>query len=90
MTVTDVPDRARFEIDVDGTPAGFAAYRLTRGKITFTHTEIDDGFAGQGVGGQLARGALDAARARGLRVVPRCPFIRGWIEKHPEYSDLVG
>ncbi|GJF06441.1 hypothetical protein PSD17_53880 [Pseudonocardia sp. D17] len=52
----------------------------------FTHTEVDDRFGGRGLGGVLARGALDAARARGLRVRPDCPFIRSWIEKHPEYS----
>jgi predicted GNAT family acetyltransferase len=88
-TVTDAPERSRFEISVDGTPAGFAVYRLAPGRITFVHTEIDDAYAGQGLGGKLARAALDDVRARGLAVRPDCPFIRGWIARHPDYADLV-
>lgn len=89
VTVTDAPERSRFEITVDGVPAGFAVYELTPGRITFVHTEIDDAYAGQGLGGRLARAALDDARARGLAVRPKCPFIKGWIAKHPDYADLV-
>ena len=59
------------------------------GRITFVHTEIDDAYAGQGLGGKLARAALDDVRARGLAVRPDCPFIKGWIAKHPDYADLV-
>ena len=80
----------RYEAHVDGELAGFARYQLDGERIVFTHTEVDDRFEGQGVGSQLARFALDEVRARGgLRVVPRCPFIKSWIEKHPEYADLV-
>ena len=88
--VTDAPERSRFEITVDGALAGFAFYRLRPGHITFVHTEIDDAYGGRGLGGQLARAALDAARARGLVVRPDCPFIKSWIAKHPEYAALVG
>ncbi|MFC5753975.1 GNAT family N-acetyltransferase [Actinomadura rugatobispora] len=87
--VTDNAEAKRYEVRVDGEPAGFAEYRLRPGKIVFTHTEVDGAFGGQGVGGALARGALDDARAKGLAVVPLCPFIKGWIEKHPDYQDLV-
>jgi predicted GNAT family acetyltransferase len=87
----DNPEESRYEGWVDGKLAGFAAYRLEPGRIVFTHTEVDDAYEGQGVGSTIARFALDDVRARGdLRVVPRCPFIRGWIEKHPDYQDLVG
>ena len=80
----------RYEASVDGEPAGLAAFELDGDRIVFTHTEVDDRFEGQGVGSRLARYALDDVRARGsLRVVPRCPFIRSWIEKHPEYADLL-
>lgn len=89
VEVADVPERSRFEILVDGAVAGFAIYRLAPGRITFVHTEIDDAYAGQGLGGKLARAALDTARARGLAVRPDCPFIKGWIAKHPDYADLV-
>lgn len=90
--VTDRPEKSRYEIlagDGGTETAGFAEYHLSEGEIAFIHTEIDGRFAGQGLGGVLARGALDDARARGLRVLPYCPFIRGWIGKHPEYADLV-
>jgi predicted GNAT family acetyltransferase len=90
VTVTDHPDQSRFEATVDGRLAGFAAYRLTAHTITFTHTEIDDAFEGHGVGSTLVRHALDDVRARGgLRVRPLCPFVKAWIEHHPDYQDLV-
>jgi predicted GNAT family acetyltransferase len=87
--VVDNPDRSRFEIAVDGKPAGLATYRLRPGVITFLHTEIDDAYEGQGLGGKLVRAALDSARQRGLRVIPSCPFVKSWIERHPDYADLV-
>jgi predicted GNAT family acetyltransferase len=89
---TEVADdrlRSRWEARVDGDLAGAAAYELADGVVTFTHTVVADAFEGQGVGSALARTALDDARARGLAVVPRCPFIAGWIEHHPDYADLV-
>lgn len=85
------PDRQRYEARLDGQLAGFAEYEL-RGEdlIVFTHTEVDDAFEGRGVAGAIARFALDDVRATGTRrVVPRCPFIKSWIEKHPDYQDLV-
>jgi predicted GNAT family acetyltransferase len=87
--ILDVAEWSRFEIHVDGRLAGFANYRAEPGKITFTHTEIDSMYEGQGLGGKLARFALDDARKRDLAVYPNCPFIRGWIEKHPDYVALV-
>ncbi|WP_432181130.1 GNAT family N-acetyltransferase [Streptomyces sp. NBC_00063] len=89
--VTDRPEKSRYEILADdGTEtAGFAEYHLSEGEIAFIHTEIDSRFAGRGLGGLLAREALGDARARGLCVLPYCPFIRGWIRNHPEYADLV-
>jgi predicted GNAT family acetyltransferase len=90
VQVTDNPDESRFEARVDGELAGFAAYEAADDLIIFTHTEVDDAFEGRGVGSALARGALDAVRADGRRkVLPRCPFVRSWIEKHPDYQDLV-
>ena len=88
--VTDNPESSRFEAHLDGELAGFAAYQAADDLIMFTHTEVFDAFEGKGVGSALARGALDAVRTDGSRkVLPRCPFIRGWIEKHPDYQDLV-
>lgn len=80
----------RYEVYVDGELAGFAAYELDDRRIVFTHTEVDDRFEGHGVGSTLARGALDDVRSAGTRrVVPRCPFIKAWIDQHPDYADLV-
>jgi predicted GNAT family acetyltransferase len=90
IVVRDNPEAGRYEGWVDGALAGFAEYRIVGGRIIFTHTEVDEAFEGQGIGSALAGGALDDVRERvQLPVVPRCPFIRGWIERHPTYADLV-
>lgn len=89
IEVVDRPERSRYEIAVDGEPAGWARYRPHGDRLVFDRTEILPEFAGQHLGSQLAAGALDDVRARGLLVVPECPFIRKWIGKHPQYQDLV-
>ncbi|MEH1166090.1 GNAT family N-acetyltransferase [Micromonospora sp. CPCC 205539] len=88
--VEDNPAKHRFEILVDDALAGFAAY-LPRSPevLVFTHTEVNPGFQGKGVGGTLIRNTLDQVRARGGQVVPQCPFMAAFINKHPEYADLV-
>jgi hypothetical protein len=80
--------KERFELEADGHLA-VAQYHLKHGTITFTHTIVPEELEGRGIGGQLARAALDTARSEGLAVVPKCPFIRAYIERHPEYQDLV-
>jgi predicted GNAT family acetyltransferase len=87
--IHDNPLASRWEARVDGVLAGAAAYQRSDGVVTFTHTVVEEAFEGQGVGGALARTVLDDAREQGLTVVPRCPFIAGWIEHHPDYADLV-
>ena len=93
--MTDVETRKnesenRYEALVEGEVAGFSAYQLTDLLVVFTHTEVDDAYEGQGVGSALARAALDDVRAQGTRkVLPMCPFIKSWIERHPDYGDLV-
>lgn len=89
VVVTDVPAASRYEARVGDELLGIAEYRLTRDVITFLHTEVLPAAEGRGVGSQLARTALDDARARGLRVRPLCPFISAYIRRHPEYQDLV-
>ena len=90
VVVTNSPDEKRYEARLDGALAGFAEYQLTDELIVFTHTEVDPEFEGRGVGGALARHALDEVAAEGTRtVVPRCPFFRAWIRRHPEYRPLV-
>jgi uncharacterized protein len=87
--VVDVEARTRFEIRVDGATAGHAEYHRRGSTISFVHTVVEDAYSGKGLAGRLARAALDDARARGLAVLPFCPFVRGWIAKHPDYVDLV-
>lgn len=83
-------ERSRFEITTqDGKLAGFAEYAARDGVVELTHTEVGDEFEGQGIGSKLAREVLDQIRATGDQVVPSCPFIKSWIEKHPDYQDLV-
>jgi uncharacterized protein len=88
--VTNNVERSRFEIHVaDGRLAGFTQYREGDGVRDFFHTVVKDEFEGQGIGGKLARAALDQTRAEGLKVIDSCPFIKGWIAKHPDYQDLL-
>ena len=87
--VVDNAEAHRFEILVEDQIAGFAEYRRRDGAVAFTHTVIDPGFEGRGLGSVLARGALDATREAGSAVLPFCPFIRGYIQRHPVYLDLV-
>lgn len=82
-------DANRFEVFSDGELAGRAEYVDRSGRWVFTHTEIDDAHEGKGLASALAKGALDEVRRRHARVVPLCPFLRGWIERHDEYADLV-
>ena len=86
--VRDNPARHRFELEADGHLA-IAVDSLAPGVVPFIHTEVPDALAGRGIGSRLAKGALAQVRDRGLKVVPRCPFIRGYIEKHPEWQDLL-
>jgi len=89
VVVSDQPSDGRYEATVDGTYAGGAWYELKGDVITFTHTVVEPEFEGQGVGGALARYALDDVRERGLQGGPRCPFIKRWIQRHSDYADLV-
>lgn len=87
--VRDNADRQRYEVTVDGELAGFVVYEDRGGARALVHTETFPAFAGRGVGGALARAALDDIRARDLTVVAQCPFIASWIAKHDDYADLV-
>jgi predicted GNAT family acetyltransferase len=89
IEVSEDRDGERYVITVGGEPAGFAQYRDRGRALAFVHTEIDDRFEGQGLGGRLVSAALDDVRARGLAVLPFCPFVKGYITRHREYLDLV-
>ena len=88
-TVSDDPEARRYTVQVDGQVAGFTMYRRHGDVTTFIHTEIGGEHAGQGLGSILVKGALDDVRARGGTIRPLCPFVRSYVERHPEYGDLV-
>jgi predicted GNAT family acetyltransferase len=89
VEVTDDPQNDQFVATIAGKRAGYIDYTLAGKRLIFRHTEVLPEHEGEGVGGALARFALDLARHRGLDVVPICPFVAGWIMRHPEYSGLV-
>jgi predicted GNAT family acetyltransferase len=89
VQVADNPAEARYEALVDGKLAGAVFYRERPGKLVLIHTEVAEEFEGRGVGGRLVAGALDDIRERGLSVTPLCPFASAYIERHPEYADLI-
>ena len=84
VVVRDNVGASRFELTLDGSPAGFLTYQLRPGAIALLHTEIDPAFEGRGLGTTLIRGALDSARERDLKVLPYCPFVKAYLDKHPE------
>ncbi|GII05268.1 GNAT family N-acetyltransferase [Planobispora takensis] len=90
VRVTAVPEMNLFEAEIDGSHVGQIEYVRKDDVIVYTHTEVDKAFEGRGIGGTLVRAALDAARVEGSKVIPRCSFVRSWIDLHPEYSDLLG
>ena len=89
VKVIDQPERGRYEGFVGDTVAGIVEYQDVDGERALKHTQVFDAFEGQGVGRALARGVLDDLRLRGIKVRPFCPFIAGWIRRHPDYLDLV-
>lgn len=84
--VIDNPAKSRFELEIDGELA-IAEYRIADGAIYLTHTETPARLQGRGVASQLVRGAVESARARGLRIVPRCSYVADWLNRHPEFSN---
>ena len=87
--VVHVPDENRYELRLGGKLIGLAAYHRRDGRISFTHTEVDESCEGRGFGSKLAAAALEDAERNGLEVVPLCPFIARYIDRHPEYAPLV-
>jgi predicted GNAT family acetyltransferase len=87
-SVSDNAAQHRFELEVDGHIAA-AYYERTGDVVTFEHTEVPAELGGKGIGSKLVKGALDLVRAQGLKVVAQCPFVKGWIDNHPDYAGLL-
>jgi uncharacterized protein len=88
-SVRDNKAKSRFELDVEGAVA-FANYRLTPSTVIITHTETPRPLRGRGIASELVKGALQMIRADGLKVVGACGFVVDYLQKHPEYADMVG
>lgn len=86
--VRDNPSRSRFELEVDGLVV-FAAYRRRPGLLAITHVEAPPVLRGTGAAGRLMQGVAERARAEGVRIEPLCPYARVWLQRHPDFSDLM-
>ncbi|HTY49772.1 MAG TPA: GNAT family N-acetyltransferase [Steroidobacteraceae bacterium] len=86
--VRDNSEASRYELDTPSGPA-FIDYRRHGGVAALVHAEVPQALQGQGIGSQLAQGVLELARAQGLKILPRCPFIAAYIQRHPQYQDLL-
>lgn len=90
ITVKKNEQAGRYEaLTDDGTVAGFADYRVSGDSVVFPHTVTEREFGGQGVASKVAKAALDDVRKAGKKAVPSCSFFADYIERHPEYADLV-
>jgi predicted GNAT family acetyltransferase len=89
IEVRETPERHRYQAWAGEVVAGYVEYRDTEGVRALLHTQVSEEFEGRGIGSTLVRAVLDDVRARGIRVRVECPFIRGWIRRHPESKDLV-
>jgi uncharacterized protein len=89
-TVTDNAEAHRYELTVEGEVAGYVEYHDNGTRRSMNHTVIEPAYEGQGLGSTLAKAVLEDARGRGLAVLPYCPFIRSYIDRHRDtYLDLV-
>lgn len=89
LSIVDAVDAQRYEARLDDQLAGFLDYVVKRGRIALVHTEVAAAYEGRGIASGLARFALDDARLRGLPVIPSCPYVKAFLERHPEYRDVV-
>ena len=87
--VRDNAARSRYELLVDGEVVAFVLYTMRGGRLMLVHTEVDDALSRRGLATALIEGTLKDVRRRGLLVVPTCPFVERYIERHPEDDDLV-
>lgn len=89
ITVADMPSQNRYEATVPDRLIGVLEYHRGPGMISLDHAEVEPVMRGRGIAGMLVVAAMEAARADGVRVVPRCGYVREWLEQHPEWNDLV-
>jgi uncharacterized protein len=89
VVVVDNPLASRYELLIDGAREGELHYLPTRGALILVHTEVAPEREGQGLAGRLIAAALEDLRARETTIIPVCPFVSAYLERHPEYADLL-
>jgi predicted GNAT family acetyltransferase len=91
LLLLDTKDKERYEVLVadDGTVVATVTYRLGKKWMALLHTEVQQGFEGRGMGSRTASLVFDDARSRDLKIIPKCPFILRWLERHPEQHDAL-
>lgn len=78
------------DADPDNETIAAAYYKIdANGHRVLTHTEVPEEFAGQGIASALARTVFDNARADGIKLILKCPFMAAWYARHPDYADVV-
>ena len=88
IQVVQNPDKNRFEVKIESYLA-LCEYILGKTRIIFTHTEVPKALAGNSIGAKMAKAGLDYAREHNLQIMPLCPFVAAYMERHPEYYDLL-
>jgi len=89
LRLADNPAEGRYEAHLGDRLAGFSEYIVAPGRLIFTHTVVDPELEGRGIGSRLVKFELEDVRRRGLKLTPRCPFVRAYIARHRDYQDLV-
>ncbi len=89
IEVTDNTAARRYEAAADGRLAGFIDYRVRDGRTSLIHTQVEDDFEGKGVASTLVKRALGMVRDSGLELLPLCPFVQAYMQRHPEFLELV-
>ena len=89
LRIVDAPGRQRYEARLGDDVVGFVEYRSVRGRRILFHTEVDPSVEGRGIGSRLVTGVLDDIRAQGIWITVKCPFVAAFLERHPDYVDLL-
>ena len=79
----------RFEVKLPDGQFAVIEYMKSPQRIIYTHTEVPEAYEGMGIASKMARAAMDYAREEGLKVQPLCPYVRSWVNRHPEYQDIL-
>ncbi|RDK84662.1 GNAT family N-acetyltransferase [Marinirhabdus gelatinilytica] len=88
ISISENQEKKRFETQVENKWA-FIEYIRTQEKMYLTHTEVPTSLEGNGIGSTLVKHALKHIEKESLKLVPLCPFVAGYIKRHPEYKELL-